>query len=350
MFKSMTGGIKLNKKTKQFISVISFLLLVFVFVGTADAAVKKVRFSIFHSPDFFLTEAYQRVFEKVNKECKDEIEVTIYPASQLGGYEQVFQEVMRGTIEMCGNYPTSRFSKKFDMGSMPGITTSHEDVRRLLLKESPFTKFLKETYEKDTKVVYLGSFFEAYMTTAMAKGKEIAAPFEPGTNKKRVIRVVPVPVWREWFLGMGYQIATIPYAEVFSSMQTGIIDGNSGSGPEAAYKTLRDVMGSLIEFNTPFVTNDFVVSKRVWESFSPKVQNSIIKAFEAEQGKVFKLGLESHTKYIKAMKDAGIKIISPTPKDVDAMNKIAREKAWPVAYDAMGKEIFVEIENYLKNK
>ena len=137
----------MNKKTKQFISVISFLLLVFVFVGTADAAVKKVRFSIFHSPDFFLTEAYQRVFEKVNKECKDEIEVTIYPASQLGGYEQVFQEVMRGTIEMCGNYPTSRFSKKFDMGSMPGITTSHEDVRRLLLKESPFTKFLKETYE-----------------------------------------------------------------------------------------------------------------------------------------------------------------------------------------------------------
>lgn len=334
--------------SKRIITIIGFFVMMFVFIGSADAAVKKVRFSIFHTPDFFLTEAYARIIDKVNEECRDEIEITLYPASQLGGYEQVFQEVMRGTIEMCGNYPTSRFSKKFDMGSMPGLSGSDEDVRRLLLKSSPFTEFMKDTYEKDCKVVYLGSFFEAYMTTAMAKDKEVVAPFTPEVNKKRVIRVVPVPVWREWFLGMGYQIATIPYAEVFSSMQTGIIDGNSGSGPEAAYKTLRDVMGSLVEFNTPFVTNDFVVNKKVWESFSPKVRNSITNAFEGEQEKVFRLGVESHAKYIKAMKDDGIKVISPTPKDVEAMTAVAKDKAWPIAYKAMGKEIFVEIENYLK--
>ena len=77
---------------------------------------------------------------------------------------------------------------------------------------------MKEIYEKDCGVVYLGSFFEAFMTTAMAKGKDVADPFNPNTNKKRIIRVVPVPAWREWFLAMGYQIATIPFAEVFSTI------------------------------------------------------------------------------------------------------------------------------------
>jgi len=340
----------LKRTIRQLISITSLFLLVFVFTSTADAAARQVRLSIFHSPDFFLTEAYARIVDRVNKECKGEIEITLYPANQLGSYEQVFQEVMRGTIEMCGNYPTSRFSKKFDIASMPGLARDANDVKKLLLKDSPFTKYLKEIYEKDCGVVYLGSFFEAFMTTAMAKGKDVADPFNPNTNKKRIIRVVPVPAWREWFLAMGYQIATIPFAEVFSSMQTGIIDGNSGSGPEAAYKTLKDVMGSLIEFNTPFVTNDFVINKNVWKSFSPKVRNSITKAFEDEQNKVFVQAVESHKKYIKAIKDAGIKVVSPTPKDAEVMVKVAKEKAWPVAYKVMGKEIFIEIQNYLKKK
>ena len=40
---------------------------------------------------------------------------------------------MRGTIEIMGNYATSRFNKKFEIASYPGMVTGFADVAKLIV-------------------------------------------------------------------------------------------------------------------------------------------------------------------------------------------------------------------------
>lgn len=227
---------------KRMLLHIAFGLLLAAFTTNAPAeAARVLRFAMFFPPDYYITKGFYRMAETVKRETNGEIEIQVFPAGQLGSYEQTFQEVMRGTIDMAGNYPTTRFNKKFEVGSFPGLTKNFNEFRKLISENSPYTKFMKEVYA-ECGVVYIGSFAEAMMGCAVSKGKDIPDPFA-AKSKARVARVEPIAAKREWYVQMGFQVATVPFAEVFSSLQTGIIDCNTGSGPEMAYLTLKGHAG-----------------------------------------------------------------------------------------------------------
>ncbi len=324
--------------------VLGVVLVGFAMNDRAEAA-KTLRLATIFPPDYYVTQGYYRMADRIKADTNGEIEIKIFPANQLGSYEQAFQEVMRGTIDMAGNYPTTKFNKKFEIASFPGMVKNFAEFQRLVSKNSPFSKMVKSIYE-EVGVTYVGSFPDALMGCQVAKGKDIVEPFV-AKNKARVARVVPVASYRAWYLEMGYQIATVPYAEVFSSLQTGIIDCDTGAGPEAVYQTNRDVVGSFIQYNNIAATNDFVVNKKLWASFDNKTREIIERAFEAEVSSVFRDAEGSHNKYIKEMKDYGIKVIDPTPAQRDYMAKLAREKVWPKFYNLIDKKVLDDIVSYV---
>lgn len=325
-------------------TVCGLLFALFAFCNTAQAA-KVYRFAMFFPPDYYITEGFYRMADRVKADTNGEVEIKIFPAGQLGSYEQAFQEVMRGTIDMAGNYPTARFNKKFEVGSFPGLVSGFDQFGKLVEKDSPFTKFMAKAYD-ECDVVYVGSFAEALMGCSVAKGKDIPDPFV-ASQKGRVARVEPIAAKREWYVAMGFGVATVPFAEIFSSMQTGIIDCNTGSGPEYAYLTLRDTLGSFVQYNNVAATNDFVISKKAWNDMDEKTREIIIKAFEDEKPNVLKAAEDSHNNFIAAMKKDGIKVIDPTDAEKAYMTKIANEQIWPKYYDLVDKTIFEDIVKYV---
>ena len=337
------------KKIVRVTSVLALFLLAFAFTGVAEAAT--YRLSNMYALDYYALQAMARACETIKKETGGKVDIVIYPSNQLGGYENCYQEVMRGTIDMCLNYPTSRFNKKFELGSVPGLTMSYDDIKKLIAKDSPFHKFMKQAYAENG-VVYIGSYLDAVMNAQVAKGVEIRDPYKPGASKGMTLRVCPVAAWRQFYLAMGYQIATIPWAEIFSSMQTGIIQGDTGNGAEQTLMTLKDILGTYIEFTGGNVgtTLDFCVNKKLWDSFDKKTQDIMIAAFDAERDRAFSDAKKSHEKALKDMEKLGVKIYRPTPEQVATLNKVARENSWPAAEKVVGKEIFNEIREYLKKK
>lgn len=338
-------------KMKKIVGSFAFFVMVFmcvvIFNDAAEAA-KTYRFSICFPPDYFVTQGFERVFNKIKADTNGEVQIKIYPSNQLGNYEQAYQEVMRGTIDMAGNYVTPRFNKKFEIASFPYLVSSFDDCRRLVSKNSPYYKLMKKTYE-ETGVVYLGSFVEAINGLALTKGKEITDPFKPG-NKARTVRVEPTAAKRAWYVAAGYQVATVPYAELFTAMQTGIVDGNTGAGTETTYTVLKDVVGSYVQYNNVVALNDFIISKKAWNSFDKKTQQIIINAFEAEVPKNINAAQESHEKYLKLLKDSGIKIYTPTKAEDEVLAKIAYTQVWPKYYELYGKKTFDEIVSFVKGK
>jgi len=311
----------------------------------AEAQPLKLRFSGLFPPGSFLTEGYEKFARIMKERTNGEVEIRVFPSSQLGSYENVFQEVIRGTVDMEGNYATPRFNKKFDIQTLPFIVKDFKELNALLEPESPFAKFFAMAYE-ECGVVYIGSVIDGIQGAAISKGKTVTTPFTTDT-KKMTVRVEATPPKREWYMAMGYQVATLPRTEVFSSMQTNVINGNTGDSPEAVFLELRDAVGSYITYDCVFALNDYVISKKAWEALGEKNQKIMREAF-AEVAKWTNAEAErSHNQYIAEMKEFGIEVIEPTQNEREFMAKLARDTIWPKYSDTFSKELMDSIVAYI---
>ena len=331
------------RKSTLFFAVIVGLVMIMSFLDVAEAA--QYRMGAHYPSGYFVNNGFRRVADRVREQTNGKVDIVLYESSSLGSYEQVFQEVMQGTVDMTTNYPTSRFNKKFELVATPSLASGYPEIKKLLKIGSPFHSYVKSIYE-ETGVVYVGSFVDSIMGAAIAKGKTVKNPYD-SSNKQMQLRTLPLTTVRKWWSAMGYQLVTVPYAEVFTSMQTGVIDGDTGSGPEGAFLAFGDVTGTYIEYPNSFCLLDFVVSKKAWDSFDAKTKDIIVKAFEAESEVVYKEAVGSYDAYIAKMKKAGIKIVSPTAKDLKFMDEVAYKNSWPETAKYTGDKVLQDIKKYL---
>jgi TRAP-type C4-dicarboxylate transport system substrate-binding protein len=323
----------------------ALLVLCAVSFGEAAEAVKKYRLGAHYPAGYFVNNGFRRVAERVKEATNGAVESMLYESSALGSSEQVFQEVMQGTVDMITNYPTSRFSKKFELVATASLANGYEELNKLLQAGSPYHTYMKSIYD-EVGVVYIGSFMDSVMCALVRKGKTVKNPYDD-SNKEFQMRTLPNGAIRKWWSAMGYQVATIPYAEVFTSLQTGVIDGDSGSGPEGAYTAFGDIAGTCIEYPNSFCPLDFVISKKAWDSFSDAEKDAIVRAFEAEQPIVYEEAKESYGKYLQIMRDNGIEVVSPTAEDIRFMDEIAYRYSWPETEKITGPKVLQDIKTYL---
>jgi len=337
------------KKNWIFVLVLAMVF----FIGTFEPAeAAKYRLASMYPSDNYVVCALTRMADKIRNETKGKVDIVIYPSDQLGNYENCYQEVMRGTIDMIGNYPSSRFNKKFELVSVPGLTVSDEQAKKLLSKNSPMHKFLEKCYDENG-VVYIGSYLDAIMYCNVGKGRKIRDPFAVGEKKGLTVRVVPVAAWRAFYTNMGYSVATIPWAEIFSSIQTGIIDADTGMNTEQAVHSLGEILGAHIQYKgaSVVVVNDFCISKKTWNKFDDKTKQIIIKAFEAEREKEWNDSSNAYRRDLETMKTKlGMKIYTPTADQVKTIHQVAVKYCWPEAEKVVGKGVFNEINKFLGNK
>ncbi len=78
---------------------------------------------------------------------------------------------------------------------------------------------------------------DSIMGAAIAKGKTVKNPYD-SSNKQMQLRTLPLTTVRKCGQLAGYQLVTVPYAEVFTSMQTGVIDGDTGSDLKVHFSCL----------------------------------------------------------------------------------------------------------------
>ena len=336
------------KRRNSMLAVAVMCLAAVFAMGDVAEAVQKLKLAAYYPAGYYGNKGYIRVADRIRKATNGQVDIQVYESGQLGGYEQAFQEVMRGTIDMTTNFPTSRFNKKFEIACTPSLANGFDEVFKLFTRGSPYHNFMEAAY-KECGVVYIGSFVDTLMGSTMRKGKTIENPFDT-SNKQFLMRVLPVNAVRKWFSAMGYQMATVPYAEVFSSLQTGILDGDSGSGPEGVYIAFKDAVGGYIEYLNMFVMLDFVVSEKAWNSFDAKTKKIVSDSFDAEKESVYLEAKKSYNVYLEKLRNEGVKIITPTKAQLDFMDDLARKESWPVCAKYTGQKVLDDIQKYLGKK
>ena len=315
------------------------MALVVFFAGTAFAAPEiSIKFAGQNPADHPATDVMNQIAAEVAEKSGGRIEIKVYPANQLGDYTLVFEELIRGTIEMACISVPSQFDPRLELVYVNGFVRGYDDVKKVFAPESWLFGKMGELIG-NLEVKLLGFFVEGMIGTGSTKAA--VDPLNPKVAKDVLVRVPNMDVYKLAAEAMGYRTVTIPYADVYQSMQTGVCDGVNGYPTAQAYTALRDVLKHWYATNYSMECLNIMFSGKAWKGLKPEDQKIIQDAVSRGAAKSIEMAEETDAKYMQMMRDYGIEVHTYTQEELTPLAE-ACATTWEKLEKNMTKELMDE--------
>lgn len=301
-----------------------------------------IKFSTMYPEDHFTHQSVLRIKQKIEEGTNGKIKVDIFPAGQLGDFILVTDELIKGTIEMAYISIVDRFDPRMAAGYLPFICDSYDHMEKVFGRDSFLSKEL-DVINAKVGLKYLGIYTEGFL--GVGATKEIPNAGDPTVKKNFTVRTSNVTTSIETFQAMGFKVATLPYSEVYSALQSGIADGWLGGTPALNYVSFRDVIKYYYDYGCIIEANNFVMSQKAFDKLPKEYQDLIVDACFTESSESFKACQKEDMEYLQKLKDAGFTVVEFTPEEKAAMTATVKGKVWENAKPIYGAEF---IDNLIK--
>ena len=335
------------KSVKAVIGITLLSLLVLLGTGPVFAAPELVlKFAGQHNVDHPASKLMDEIAKEINEKTDGRIEVKTYPANQLGDYTLVYEEQIRGTIDMsCISVP-SQFDPRMELIYINGFASDYEDLKSVFAQNGWMFKQM-DAFNERLGVKLLGFFVEGMIGTGTTKPAN--EPLNPAVDKDVLIRVPGMDVYKLAAEAMGYNSVGIPYADVYQAIQTGVVNGVNGFPVASAYTNLGDVLKYWYMTNYSVEVLNFMISGKTWEKIKPAdqeiIQDILAKATIDSINNA--KALDDH--YMDLMEKKGIKVFKYTKEELGPIMK-ASASTWPKLEENMTKELMDEFRKELAPK
>jgi tripartite ATP-independent transporter DctP family solute receptor len=171
--------------------------------------------------------------ELVKAYTRDTVRVMVFPNCQLGsGEREMIEGVKLGTLEMVltASAPIAGFEPKFMLFDLPFLFRDNAHAHRVL--DGPVGQKVAASLEPHG--IKLLAWMESGFRNMITTRKRIGAPDD---MKGLKFRVMENPVYVSMFRNLGSSGVPIPSPEVYTSLQTGVVDGYEH--PVGAYMGIK---------------------------------------------------------------------------------------------------------------
>lgn len=283
--------------------------------------------------------------EDVNKRTNGSLKIEVYPASQLGDYTVVQERVSIGDIEMQIAPIGTNLDKGFGISNAPYLVENWKQAKDVYATGSVLINEMTKMLEKhDIKL--LGTYPLYFGGIALVK-----EPKDPGNAevpKGIKIRVPAMKSFEKTAENLGYIATPLAWADTFTSMQTGIVEGAIGAGAEGYYSNLKDLVKYYLPLNDHFEMWYLYVNQQEFDKLTTDEQKALMDASQALEKKRFEEAEDEEKQYEDKLADLGIKVIEFSDEELAAFAKKCRENVWPVIKDDFGAELFEEVTKNIK--
>ncbi len=337
---------------KMIVSIISVFILLLVTVGcssesagSADGKTETEDTFSFRiagqSPDDHpSTQALYTFAEQVKEKTDGRIQMRIFPANQLGDYTTVYEELVRGTIEMALISTPSNLDSRLELLYMPYIAKGYNDIVDTHGTDSYVFEVMRELNE-ELGVQFLG--FHANGFGGLGTTKEITNLLELGVDKDLLLRVPPMDIFRQPMVDIGFRTVTIPYADLYTALQTGSADGWSGGEASLNYLGFRDVIKYYYQTNDFVNVDSLLMNKELFEKLNDEDRLIIEDLANELMLKSFEIAEGDDEKYRKLMEERGIEVVDLSEEEISKIAEHVRENTWPNLRGRLGDKIIDEL-------
>jgi len=297
-------GARRRTRAHQRAARLGTLLAVALGVGAGPAlsADTVLRFGHVGEPGS-LFEASANIFiEKANARLGDRAEVQGFGSSQLGKDNELLQKLKLGQVDFA--LPSSVMSSvadQFGVFEMPYIITSRDHMRRVRdeLGESVFDAAARE------RGYQILGFFENGFRHITNNTRPIDQPGDLEGVKLRT----PKGEWRlKMFQQYGANPTPMAFSEVFTALQTGVIDGQENPYAQIASAKFQEVQEFLSITGHVYTPAYVLVSERNFAKLSEDIQADLIAAAQESQEEVYRIAAELEQKLLAELEAGGMAI------------------------------------------
>nr|WP_263323377.1 TRAP transporter substrate-binding protein [Neobacillus sp. Marseille-Q6967] len=251
-------------------------------------------------PDYPTVIGDKKFAELVEERSDGRIKIEVYPSAQLGDEKSVLEQVQLGAIEFTriNSSPLAEFNDEFTPLGLPYVFESEEHLWNFLNGEMG-TKLLDGLEQSKMKgLAFYDSGSRSFYSTKPLKGVE--------DLKGQKIRVQQSKINIDFMEALGASATPMPYGEVFSALQTGIIDGAENNLPSLDSSNHYQEAKHMILDHHQRIPEVLLISKVAWDKLSEEDQKLIKQAaldsVEAQRAEWDKWEERSE----KKLKDAGV--------------------------------------------
>jgi tripartite ATP-independent transporter DctP family solute receptor len=282
----------------KFAAVVAFA---FALCGTA-AAQTELKLGHVGEPGSLIGAAADEFAKRVNTKLGGKYKVVTYGSSQLGGDKEMMQKLKLGTIDMVE--PSTIMSSEadiFGVFEMPYLVKSREHMKKI--ENALFwSKIEPEAEKKGIKVLAVWENGFRHITN---NKHPIVTPADLKGIKLRV----PEGKWRvKMFQAYGANPSPMKYSEVFTALQTGVMDGQENPFAQIASAKFYEVQKYLSLTGHVYTPSYLVVSTKKWATLPADVRKTLEGTAKDTQAWVYQKAAKDDEELLVTMKKAGIKV------------------------------------------
>nr|WP_235842241.1 TRAP transporter substrate-binding protein DctP [Ciceribacter selenitireducens] len=253
-----------------------------------------------------------------------DLEIQVFPGSSLYKPNDQWNAVTRGLLDMT-SFPLDYASGRhpiFSATLMPGLVGNFDRATRL--NDSEFMMDIKKVIEDAGAIVIA----DAWLSGAFASKKGCIT--SPDTIKGQVIRAAG-PAFEEMLVAAGASISSMPSSEIYTGMQTGVLDAaNTSSASFVSYRLFEHAkcLTAPGENALWFMYEPVLVSKKVFDGLTPEQQKAILAAGEKAEAYFNEEVRKGDQLMIDTYKKAGVEVVEMSKQDYDAWLAVAKESSY----------------------
>ncbi len=252
------------------------------------------------------------------------LEIQVFPGSSLYKPNDQWNAVTRGLLDITSfplDYASGRHPE-FSATLMPGLVGNFDRAERL--NDSPFMTDIKQVIE-DAGAIVLA---DAWLSGAFASKQNCIT--SPDTVEGQVIRAAG-PAFEEMLVAAGASISSMPSSEIYTGMQTGVLDAaNTSSASFVSYRLFEQVKCLTAPGDNAlwFMYEPVLMSKKVFDGLTEDQQKAIMAASDKAEAFFNEEVRKGDQKMVDTFTEAGVEVVEMSKDDYDAWLAVAKDSSY----------------------
>lgn len=307
--------------------ILAVVLAVLALVPASAAAQQVIRIAHVGFPGSIYDIAATEYAKRVNEALKGRVEMRTFHSSQLGTDEQMIKSVKVGAPEMfIPSTIMSTVDQKFGVFEMPYIIVSRAHMKRVTENAEAKKALFDALPRQGIRVIAVWENGFRHLTNNV---RPVVKPEDLKGIKLRV----PSGIWRvKMFKAYGANPSPMAFAEVYSALQSGVMDGQENPFAQIWSGKFHEVQKYVSLSGHVYSPSYVVVSESFWQKL-PADQRQVIERIAVEVGDFCRAAGDRLDKELLE------KMVAGGTSKVNEVDKEAFIRASAAIYQEFGKEV-----------
>lgn len=288
-----------------------------VLAGAPTVAQQKLilKASDVHPAGYPTVVAVEDLGKKLEKATNGRVTVAMYPSMQLGGEKEAIEQAQVGAIAFA-RVSVGALGPVIDdlnVFNLPYVFRNTTHMQNVI--DGPIGQDLLDKVTNSGK----GLIGLCWMDAGARNFYNTKKPIKTMADLKGLkVRVMGNPMFVDMANSMGGNGVAMGYDQVFSALQTGVVDGAENNPPSFVFDNHYQVAKFYTIDEHLIVPEMLVFSKKIWDTMSRDEQAALMKFSKEAQQEERKLWAEYEKQAMDKAKAAGIQIIEVSDADKKA--------------------------------